>query len=224
MKLIKKGFSLAELLIAIGIISIIAVMGSSIAKQNIEKAYNLYIYTGYKGLIDVVADANVQGINISDTNNFFEYITDVLNAENGTEGSITTITAPNGIKYEFEKDATGTFYIVELTVPSIDGPVTFPLMYDNSSTGLILPYITDSNNTSYLLLNRIDILPFYIDDGEVGRYRGSLPYSAREYFTLREAYCKSKLTVPNNTGWDCTGINNTNSIDGAPKLINPRKI
>ena len=49
MKILKKGFSLAELLIALAIVSIIATLGFTIAKKNVEKAYN-FLMLGEKQL------------------------------------------------------------------------------------------------------------------------------------------------------------------------------
>ncbi len=53
----KKGFSLAEVLIAVTIAAIIATMGFTIAKKGIERAYNQYIYTGYYSLSAALSDA-----------------------------------------------------------------------------------------------------------------------------------------------------------------------
>ncbi len=49
-KIHKPAFSLAELLIAMGIIAVVATMGVSISKKGVERAYNQYFYTGYNGL------------------------------------------------------------------------------------------------------------------------------------------------------------------------------
>ena len=57
----KKGFSLAELLIAMSIIAVIATMGFTISKQGVENAYNLYWYTGYKGIQDAISGASDEG-------------------------------------------------------------------------------------------------------------------------------------------------------------------
>ena len=47
-KKLNKGFSIAELLIVMAIISIIAFMGINIGRKNIEKSYNYYFYNTYK--------------------------------------------------------------------------------------------------------------------------------------------------------------------------------
>ena len=49
-KKVKSGFSLAEVLIALAIISVIATMGFSIAKKGIANAYQGYYYAGYQGM------------------------------------------------------------------------------------------------------------------------------------------------------------------------------
>ena len=66
MKKFKKGFSLAELLIALAIISIIAIMGLNITKKSAENAYNLYIYSGYSAIQSAIADASCRGYKADD--------------------------------------------------------------------------------------------------------------------------------------------------------------
>ena len=59
-KFFKKGFSLAEILIALGIISIISTMGITIARKGIDRAYNLYVYSSYKGIQEAINIANAE--------------------------------------------------------------------------------------------------------------------------------------------------------------------
>ena len=66
MKKNKKGFSLAEILLTLGIIAVIATLGFTATKKSIDNAYNLYIYTGYKGLTDAIFNANYKGLKIAD--------------------------------------------------------------------------------------------------------------------------------------------------------------
>ena len=49
-KIVKNAFSIAEILISLTIVSIVASMGFSIAKKGIADAYQGYFYTGYVGL------------------------------------------------------------------------------------------------------------------------------------------------------------------------------
>ena len=57
MKKFLKGFSLAELMIVVVIISIIATMGIRISRRGVENAYNYYIYNGYKSLETAINNA-----------------------------------------------------------------------------------------------------------------------------------------------------------------------
>ena len=68
MKQLKKGFSLSELLIALAIISIISVLGITISKKGMEKAYNQYIYNAYSSIQYAIADARNQGHSIDEFN------------------------------------------------------------------------------------------------------------------------------------------------------------
>ena len=60
-KLKKNGFSIAELLLVLAIISIVSIFGLKIAERGMEKAYDRYIYTGYKSLLDAVFTAASYG-------------------------------------------------------------------------------------------------------------------------------------------------------------------
>ena len=61
MKKFFRGFTLAELLLCVGIIGIVSAMGMTVAKKSTEKAYNLYFYTGYVNLYNAIADAVESG-------------------------------------------------------------------------------------------------------------------------------------------------------------------
>ena len=85
MKIFKNGFSLAEILLTLGIVAVIATLGFTATKKSIDNAYNLYIYTGYKGLTDAIFNANYKGLKIEDAQNdnsnaFLNEIASTLNA------------------------------------------------------------------------------------------------------------------------------------------------
>jgi prepilin-type N-terminal cleavage/methylation domain-containing protein len=61
MKRFKTGFSLAEVLLTLAIVSIIATIGFTMSRKGIEKAYNGYIYNGYNSLTIAIAEANGRG-------------------------------------------------------------------------------------------------------------------------------------------------------------------
>ncbi len=61
MKKFFRGFTLAELLLCVGIIGIVSAMGMTIAKIGTDKAYNTFYYAGYINLYNAIADAKSQG-------------------------------------------------------------------------------------------------------------------------------------------------------------------
>ena len=128
MKKFFRGFTLAELLLCVGVIGIVSAMGMTVAKKSTEKAYNLYFYTGYVNLYNAIADAVESGedaypdgrctnmlasIGMPDnkethTTPFVRHIARVLGVDEGElkrndgSGSFTT---KNGIEYRFINQA-----------------------------------------------------------------------------------------------------------------------
>ncbi|MBO5737806.1 prepilin-type N-terminal cleavage/methylation domain-containing protein [bacterium] len=68
MKRFKTGFSLAEVLLTLAIVSIIATIGFTMSRKGIEKAYNGYIYNGYNSLTIAIAEANARGFAFNGVN------------------------------------------------------------------------------------------------------------------------------------------------------------
>ena len=69
MKNFKNAFTLAELLLCLGIIGVISAMGLVIAKHGTDKAYNLFYYNGYINLYNAIADARSSSDNIDELTN-----------------------------------------------------------------------------------------------------------------------------------------------------------
>ena len=59
MKKFFRGFTLAELLLCVGIIGIVSAMGITVAKISTERAYNLLYYTGYINLYNAILMQNI---------------------------------------------------------------------------------------------------------------------------------------------------------------------
>ena len=80
MKKFFRGFTLAELLLCVGIIGIVSAMGMTVAKIGTDKAYNSYYYAGYINLYNAIADAKSQG---KETNNdIMNHARDLLSKDN----------------------------------------------------------------------------------------------------------------------------------------------
>lgn len=206
----KKGFSLAEVLIALGIVSVIATMGFTIAKRGIERAYDLYIYSGYKGITDAIADANTVGYDIEKGNvnncNFTQHVYRILQ---GKETGVSNIndfefTAPNTITYRITSLGTKNnknYYTIKMQIPSRKKKIgnnvvtknTICLAYlPDDDYGVLIPFDSYANCTSTVtgLYDRMDLLPFYIDDGEVGRVINGV-YKPKKYYSAKDALCKA---------------------------------
>ena len=93
MKKFKRAFTLAELLLCIGIIGIVSAMGMVITKHTTDKAYQLYYYTGYINLYNAIAEAKLQGAtNATET---MSKAMDLLKVDNTTSASAGINVASN---------------------------------------------------------------------------------------------------------------------------------
>lgn len=85
MKNFKKAFTLAELLLCVGIIGIVSAMGVVIAKHSTDKAYNLFYYSGYINLYYAIADAKAQNSEELSNRAIMENVANILSK--GTESA-----------------------------------------------------------------------------------------------------------------------------------------
>ena len=183
-KLTQKGFSLAEILIALAIISVISTLGFSIAKKGIEDAYQGYFYTGYNGLYTALSIAkedyytNPPNLDIKDLSPYYkapEFVIHLKKILNLTDTPGTNeATAPNGVKYTFIRRGNGsddTPPLVDITmeVPSVKTDIinsnsrTVELIY--TGTHLIskvsIPYNNNKLKSGYVDIgNRLDLVAF----------------------------------------------------------------
>ena len=223
MKKNKLGFSLAELLIAIGIISVIAMIGFSISKQGIERAYRHYIYTGYNGISSAIINAETTDSTGSPDINLDKvwYLLNI-NTTNYPVGIDKQFTAPNGIKFTFIGDKTHLEMVVPTakTATADNGTQTFCFRYDMDK---YLLYPMDSFTANGKTCNstvkgspnalqyRKDLLPFYIVKDDM---------TTIKYTSLQEAVCTLYGNTFSDTSYGCTGSPDTGII----KLANPKKV
>lgn len=260
MKKLKMGFSIAEILIVLAIVAVIAVIGFNVAKRGLERAYDTYIYTGYKGLTDAITYLNSQGLT-ADQPTFVSEMAKILDARYSELPIAKSIINKNGIEYRFYNSLDPDYSCVDiaLVVPTtsfnINGTVKNKIVfvlkyfYTPNNVNIVLPqtskvyYITElnsailapANNFNKDILNRADLLPFYIDDGIAGRILGGV-YQPKKYYSAREAYCRSGMQFQKADGsyeklpanrfdWNCNEFGtNTNSVVGTIILENPRKL
>ncbi len=243
-KNLKKAFSLAELLIVMAIIAIITAMSFTIAKKGIKNAYNLFFYTGYNGLYEAIGDAIDYGYapdSSTITNcDFTEHIVKILSAEKTTSGNSVQIAAPNGITYTMsyltnyvEEEESGPIYKIIMKIPyqktSDTSETKVTLFYlPNLNNGILIPApkVTSDNNVD--LQNRQDLLPFYIDDGNVGRAIETgvdqYSYTKPTYTSFKQAFCKinGTLTLEGETYVNCSGV--ASGSKGLLRVANPQKV
>ena len=215
----KAGFSLAEFLIVLTIISILTTLGITISQRGIEKAYNYYFYNGYKSISYAIADAFSNDISLRDNTfndafyngkNFLSHIFGVLGTTNasytyGQNSTFTEAKTDNNIAYLFRDDQDGEYtkLLISMAIPSANpqdnNQKIVYLLLDTTHPELgLIPSSTDG----FQLLDRKDLLPFTIDDGEKGKivqfYDENqeklkdpefINSDKREVYSYREAVC-----------------------------------
>ena len=241
MKKFKLGFSLAEVLIALGIVSVIATIGFTATKHSINRAYDAYIYTGYQGITTAIAEANARGNEIDkNMDTFLNRVFELLNANDDVTPGV--FVAPNGVEYRvtqvgtIDDDSvtpprTKYYYTIEMKVPckkQMDNKTkeTICLGYmPQDRYGILVPFNAAYGCTSTInLLERIDLLPFYVDDGRAGRVvSGS--YNRKIYRNAKDAICHAyggSIRLFNTPIANC-GIAEKNPAVGSVRVENPRK-
>ena len=231
----KQGFTITEILLALGIVAIIATFGFKITRQGIENAYNLYYYNAYYSLDLAIKDTVAN--NISDGEDFIEKIAKILNCdEDNIDKNNYSITTPNNITYTFNTiNNTMPLYSITVEMPSVSrvnnnsitNRATMCLFYapQNDFRGLI-PVDSDGKTCTSSIENiqdRKDLLPFYIDDGLVGRIIDG-KYRRKTYYSFRDAVCKvyGSEVIRADYPINCFGIDLTES--GMLTIENPRKV
>ncbi len=257
----KAGFSLAEFLIVLTIISILTTLGITISQRGIEKAYNYYFYNGYKSISYAIADAFSNDISLRDNSNndanqgkhFLLHIFGVLGIRGATytygqNSTFTEAKTDNNIAYLFRDDEDGEYtkLLISMAIPSANpqdnNQKIVYLLLDTTHPELgLIP----SSTAGFQLLDRKDLLPFTIDDGETGKIvqfynenhekledPKSINSEKREVYSYREAVCLAygeneiKFKSDNiNMKFEikCDNIQQQ-SKSGSLKLLDPKKV
>ena len=217
----KTGFSLMEVLMVIGIIGVVTAMGLSISQKGVEKAYRQYWYTGYKALADATFDAGVNG-KLANSTDYHDQVKNVLKLDSNGK-------APNGIKFTFAS-INGLQHIA-ITIPS---PKTKKAMNNtnvfiyNASLGVLYPANLPTTTGNYInLQDRVDILPFIINDGYPRTKSVNNHRHDRKIYSFKEAYCKThnnqSINDSNNMN-KLTCPSGLTTVNGVMQLADPQKV
>ena len=227
----RNAFSLAEILVVVAILSVIAIFGFKIAGDGIDRAYNDYIYTGYEGLnvaIKAAEEINSNGIKDNEAD-FYTYLTQIFDAVMEDD----KIIAPNGVRYIIRGEIPNNsdIYYFQMQTPkrrANDGSTvnnTCLAYYPDGDYNLLLPVgNTDNCTTDLDIQQRPDLLLFYFENGIAGRTINGV-YNPIQYYTVRDAVCSKYGIDDAPTGYNCEGITKNNNLEIIPlKYAHPKKI
>lgn len=250
MKKFKIGFSLAEILVCVAIIAVVATLGFSITKQSVARSYDLYIYNGYVSILNAFNELLIRTeykVNMN-TNP----LTEGPNSEGGYTASIfskeindlfrgiikdvlsdsVTFSTPNGINYTLKNES--EYYKITIEVPSqkyydetnkkVMTTKSYEFAYKPSEYTFLIPTDGDDPNS---ILYRKDLLPAYIDDGSQGRKDSNGNIARYKYYTLKGAICLRHgydINDDNITSYSCEDFAIKDHPYGVIKIANPRKV
>ncbi len=233
MKNIQRGFTLAEIILSVGIIGIVSAMGLMVSKYSTEKAYNLFYYSGYISLYNSLLEAEAQKEGQSNTDilaGVARYLdSNVKTLPSPINGNDKYIKTSNGIQFYFRSTGLDDNSYIYLTM-EVPQPKT---RTNNGKASVVLMY-TKVDDISYLipvdtmndvkLQERRDLLPAYIDDGIVGRADANGQVRAIAYYNYKQAYCAMTSNKSIDSVISCTGVTGKPSAkEGVLKVRDPRK-
>lgn len=256
MNIFKRGFSLAEILIALAIVAVIATMAFTISKKGTESAYNQYIYTGYIGISDAITDATNEQLELEYNNvkdcDAIKHIMKILSVDDNytyrnPNSDAITFLAPNKISYVIwtagkkegdETSESSPYFYIDMTVPSVrTGTASSSICFSyapKENYSVLIPFQEDEQCISTIdnVQKRMDLLPFYIDNGRLGvrtTYNNSetSELEPRRFYSFQEAACKlyGDITTASKN-LNCTGVDTSNvkPEKGVLRVANPRKV
>ena len=142
----------------------------SISKQGMQDAMNLYYYNGYKGMSDAI-DYSMDKAGSFRNRMIAEAFG--FNPNDVPANGNFVLPAKNGITYSrIQADEINTPIVLQMEFPNTSGTTQVRMFYTEADgNGLLVPGdATFDDGTVIQLYNRKDLLPFYIDNGTVGRY------------------------------------------------------
>ncbi len=229
---LKRAFSLIEVLLVMGIIAVVTAMGFSISKTSMEKAHNLFWYTGYETLYKVTIDAvqrlDQNGNPVFDPDNpriedYANHLAKMIGAQEPTSCPVNPesetnacllVQAPNGINYEiFSKlNSSSELYKIDMTIPALRqrrvylNKTRFIYMFKNDDgyiEGMVYP--SQLNNT----LEGQGYANLHNRVDLLTFYLSDAtdnPTASRTFYGFRDAYCtanyKSPVGNPGEEGYD----------------------
>ena len=248
----KKAFTLAELLLCLGIIGVVSAMGMTIAKHGTDRAYNLFYYNGYINLYNAIADAKASISNPTNAQ-IMEHVNSLLSSDVAAEedvndedaepvaGGLVEVVTNNGIRYSYSNnlqdglngiaaaDGITNAIPITMTVPqrktrTNNGFATVRFAYVDADDGYLIPLTAGSDVNLQL---RRDLLPVYIDNGRVGRNnainRADFEYQAIIYANFRDAFCTVRDGTNLGTLVNCGEYSQVFPREGILKIADPRK-
>ncbi len=238
MSLLKRGFTIAELLLVIVIIGIISAMGATITKKSSARAYNLFWHNGYVTLSNAIGDIEYNNSNPSEADpSQMDYETfsasDWAKEVDVAFGARRDAAAPanntvhtnNGTLYHFAASQGGAIMIT-MSVPAPksrtnNSLATTRLFFDPSGSNELIP--TSGGDVD--LSTRMDLLPVIIDDGTTDRVIQNLngtnaSLKRANVQTFQEAYCQAKGTPGGNAAafLNCNGVSDIGTKPGMLKF------
>ena len=214
MKECKKGFTMAELLLCLGIIGVISAMGIVSIRSSADSAYSLFYYNGYINLYNTIAEI---------LSNEEDITNDQLAIYLG-EGHDGVVKTKNGITYSAntndQNETTITMTVPQRKTRNNNGTGTVSFRYYPEKGGYLIPLAVGTVN----LQERRDLLPTYIDNGKDGRInRVTGHVEPIVYYNYRQAFC----ALINQNITDVISCNNVvgrpNNVSGVLKVANPKK-
>ena len=230
----KKAFSLAEVLIALAIISIISTMGFSIAKHAIANAYQGYYYTAYKALNTAFKEAYDKFP--SNLDNQKKHIKMMLSLDEDLNSN-DFVNAPNGVGIKLDNSSSLDSF--RIRVPSAKTKqissnyryVKFAFEPDNPYAIYLQPKAPNTNEEKakgYIdLASRKDLLVFRCDNEDTQskvEYKINEDPDSEDYGKITEITQSTPKTTPIFSSYKDLDVNGCKDGDYPKvKIINPKK-